>query len=80
MTNKNIPKFFNSPQFVASYFSVNKLPQHSCREVVFAGRSNCGKSSLINAITGQKKNWPSLAKPLEEPARLIILSLTMTTI
>jgi len=55
MTTKNIPKFFNSPQFVASYFSVNKLPQHSCREVVFAGRSNCGKSSLINAITGQKK-------------------------
>jgi GTP-binding protein len=41
------------------------LPDASVPEVAFAGRSNVGKSSLINAITGRNK----LARASTEPGR-----------
>ena len=41
------------------------LPDASLPEVAFAGRSNVGKSSLVNAITGRKK----LARASTEPGR-----------
>ncbi|MFZ2030908.1 MAG: ribosome biogenesis GTP-binding protein YihA/YsxC [Vitreimonas sp.] len=41
------------------------LPDSSLPEVAFAGRSNVGKSSLINAITGRNK----LARASTEPGR-----------
>ena len=44
---------------------MKQLPADSLVEVAFAGRSNVGKSSLINALFGQKK----LAKTSSTPGR-----------
>jgi GTP-binding protein len=41
--------------FVISAVSENDFPQEGIPEVVFAGRSNVGKSSLINRLTGKDK-------------------------
>ncbi len=45
--------------------SMNTLPPSDVPEVAFAGRSNVGKSSLINALTGRNK----LARASTEPGR-----------
>lgn len=51
--------------FVLSVANLNQLPDGDKVEVAFAGRSNVGKSSLINALFGQKK----LAKTSSTPGR-----------
>ena len=38
-----------------SYFNVEDLPKTGYPEIAFAGRSNVGKSSLINKILNRKK-------------------------
>jgi len=48
-----------------SVHKLTQLPEDSKFEVAFAGRSNSGKSSAINAITGQKK----LARTSKTPGR-----------
>jgi GTP-binding protein len=42
-------------EFIASSASPESFPPELLPEVAFLGRSNVGKSSLINALTGQKK-------------------------
>ena len=51
--------------FVAGAASLDMLPPTSLLEVAFAGRSNVGKSSLINALTGRG----SLARTSNTPGR-----------
>jgi GTP-binding protein len=51
--------------FERSVPSLEFLPDEGAPEVAFAGRSNVGKSSLINAITGRNK----LARASTEPGR-----------
>lgn len=51
--------------FVAAGTSVEALPPPILPEVAFAGRSNCGKSSLINALTGRR----NLARASRTPGR-----------
>src|SRR4051812_8801760 len=46
---------FASARFIASAHEVKELPSDVGAEVAFAGRSNAGKSSAINAITQRKK-------------------------
>lgn len=50
-------------KFVISVALVNQLPADKNAEVAFAGRSNAGKSSAVNAITGVK----GLAKTSKTP-------------
>lgn len=40
--------------FVASYGKVSQIPESTCPEVSFVGRSNVGKSSIMNKIFGRK--------------------------
>ncbi len=54
-----------SSRFVASAFKKEHEPKQSGREVVFLGRSNVGKSSLINLLLGEKK----LARTSSTPGR-----------
>ena len=58
-------------QRIASVSSSEKkdLPTWNVPEIAFAGRSNVGKSSLINAITGQ----PKLMKTSKTPGRTQLL-------
>jgi len=51
--------------FMLSVVSFQQLPAPVLPEVCFAGRSNVGKSSLINALTGQK----NLARASNTPGR-----------
>ena len=40
--------------FVASYGKASQIPPSTCPEVSFVGRSNVGKSSIMNKIFGRK--------------------------
>jgi GTP-binding protein len=47
--------FAREARFVAGAAAVSQIPRASLPEVAFAGRSNVGKSSLINALTGRRR-------------------------
>jgi len=51
--------------FELGVVDMGRLPEADVPEVAFAGRSNVGKSSLINAVTGRNK----LARASTEPGR-----------
>jgi GTP-binding protein len=50
-------------QFVTSAARPEQFPAESLPEIAFLGRSNVGKSSLLNCLTGQKKLAFTSAKP-----------------
>ena len=63
---KEAENFFKQPcNFVLGVAKLEQLPLTDIPEVAFAGRSNVGKSSIINALTGQK----GLAKTSNTPGR-----------
>lgn len=45
---------YHLAEFVTSYYDVKKIPETVQNEFVFAGRSNVGKSSLINKLCNRK--------------------------
>jgi GTP-binding protein len=57
--------FKNKATFLLGVAQLEQLPVDGLPEVAFAGRSNVGKSSIINALTGQK----GLAKTSNTPGR-----------
>ncbi|MEO0442078.1 MAG: ribosome biogenesis GTP-binding protein YihA/YsxC [Pseudomonadota bacterium] len=60
------PKIFSGPiSFLKSAPQLQFLPDPSVPEIAFAGRSNVGKSSLINALT----NRNGLARTSNTPGR-----------
>ena len=57
-------------KFVGSFETVKSLPKTQFAEFAFVGRSNVGKSSLINAIVGEK-----VARTSNTPGRTQSLNL-----
>jgi GTP-binding protein len=57
--------FARPSSFLLGCAKVEQLPPPDLPEVAFAGRSNVGKSSLLNALTGRKE----LARVSSEPGR-----------
>lgn len=60
----------NSARFTISSPSVDKCPDTRLHEYAFIGRSNVGKSSLINMLTGQSK----LAKTSATPGKTLLIN------
>lgn len=54
---------FRKAKFVTAFSASSKPPEDRFIEVAFAGRSNAGKSSSLNALTGQKKLARTSSKP-----------------
>jgi GTP-binding protein len=61
---------FPSVRFLLSVADVEQFPPDTGREVAFAGRSNAGKSSAINAILGRN----GLARISKTPGRTKLLN------
>lgn len=59
-----------SAEFVISNSEVSKCPDSTLPEYAFIGRSNVGKSSLINMITGRK----NLAKTSGRPGKTQLIN------
>ncbi|WP_111709706.1 ribosome biogenesis GTP-binding protein YihA/YsxC [Lutibacter citreus] len=60
----------NTASFVISNSDVSKCPKERLPEYAFIGRSNVGKSSLINMLTGQNK----LAKTSGRPGKTQLIN------
>ena len=61
---------FNKTSFLTSAPSIKQSPADEGKEVAFAGRSNAGKSSVINTLTDNKK----LARTSKTPGRTQLLN------
>ena len=57
--------FSGECKFIAAALDTNAIPSEEGNEVAFAGRSNVGKSTLVNAITNRK----TLARTSQTPGR-----------
>lgn len=62
---------YSKAVFLKSAARVNQLPDDSGYEVAFAGRSNAGKSSALNCLTGIK----NLARTSKTPGRTQLINL-----
>lgn len=69
-TPKRAPTRVISAKFETSAPGLSACPPADCPEVALAGRSNVGKSSLLNALTGQR----GLATVSRQPGRTRLLN------
>ena len=63
-------KRYRQASYATSAHTLDQLMPDEGQEVAFAGRSNSGKSSVINALTGQKR----LAKISKTPGRTQLIN------
>ena len=62
---QQLPEILRQPEFLLGAAEVQQFPNDTKVEIAFAGRSNVGKSSAINAITNRRK----LARTSKTPGR-----------
>lgn len=65
-----MPNPFSPAQFLKSAARLDQAPPDAGREAAFAGRSNAGKSSALNLITGHK----GLARTSKTPGRTQLIN------
>ena len=61
---------FPEAQFLVSAWQARQFPADDGREVAFVGRSNAGKSSALNSITGRR----DLARTSKTPGRTQLIN------
>ena len=61
---------YNNAEFYTSYGSFKQIPKSERTEIAFSGRSNVGKSSLINKILNRK----SLARVSSMPGKTVTIN------
>lgn len=61
---------YNNIVFESSYGVSNQLPPSNLPEICFSGRSNVGKSSLINKLVGRK----ALARVSTKPGKTVTIN------
>ncbi|WP_419832520.1 ribosome biogenesis GTP-binding protein YihA/YsxC [Endozoicomonas atrinae] len=61
---------YRKASFYKSAAKLSQCPENEGREVAFAGRSNAGKSSALNALTGSNK----LARTSKTPGRTQLIN------
>ncbi len=61
---------FEKAYFEAAFGTPKQLNPSDCKEIAFSGRSNVGKSSLINKILNRK----SLAKVSSQPGKTVTIN------
>jgi len=66
---------YRNTQFLISAATLKDCPSDSIAEVAFAGRSNAGKSSAINTLTGQNQ----LARISKTPGRTQLINFFTVT-
>lgn len=66
---------FQKTTFIKSVAKLNQLPEDEGAEIAFAGRSNAGKSTALNAITTVK----NLARTSKTPGRTQTINLFQIT-
>lgn len=64
-SRQGLPELLQNPEFILGAASPSQFPQDDLVEIAFAGRSNVGKSSAINAICNRRK----LARTSKVPGR-----------
>lgn len=62
---------YDTAQFEASYGTENQLQPSTLPEIAFSGRSNVGKSSLLNKLLGRK----SLARVSSMPGKTVTVNM-----
>ncbi|QQF85805.1 ribosome biogenesis GTP-binding protein YihA/YsxC [Histophilus somni] len=67
----NIKLNYHKTHFLMSAPNIQVLPEDSGIEIAFAGRSNAGKSTALNALTQQK----NLARTSKTPGRTQLINL-----
>ena len=63
--------FAHQTRFIAGAAEPAALPPETLPEIAFAGRSNVGKSSLVNALDRSPGAGSDLEHPRDGPARSI---------
>ncbi|MDG2957411.1 ribosome biogenesis GTP-binding protein YihA/YsxC [Exercitatus varius] len=65
---------YHKTRFLTSAANIKQLPEDKGIEIAFAGRSNAGKSTALNALTNQK----NLARTSKTPGRTQLINLFET--
>lgn len=61
---------YNQAEFEKSYGTLSQLPESDLPEIAFAGRSNVGKSSILNKLFNRKK----LARVSSVPGKTVTIN------